>query len=131
MVASSITINSRSLYNKTNIKKSYWDYLGYCDDQNNKEILDRQSDEENEYIYDYFPLMTSRRKMIESSFENSENQDLNGTNNGGVCLDSVVMNDLNESISRVNNLDLSKQPEDAFITKNGVKSIIFFLDFLY
>ncbi len=38
--------------------KTNKEYLGYCEDPENKEILDRQSDEEFEYVYDYLPLMT-------------------------------------------------------------------------
>ncbi len=117
-------IQSTSIPSKTKIKKSYWDYLGYCDDQNNKEILDRQSDEENEHIYDYFPLMTTRRKVFEFSLvEDLETPDFNNTNNGGLGLDSVLINDLNESINRVNSLDLSKHTtsEETFVIKNGVK----------
>lgn len=40
--------------------KKYRDYLGYCDDPENKEFKDRESEEEYEYVYDYFPLMTRR-----------------------------------------------------------------------
>ena len=38
--------------------KSHREYLGYCDDPDHKEMLERQSDEEYEYVYDYMPLMT-------------------------------------------------------------------------
>ena len=48
-------------------QKSYADHLGYCDDPNNKEILERQSDEENEFIYDYMPLMTLDKQKIEEA----------------------------------------------------------------
>ena len=37
--------------------KTNKEYLGFCDDPSNKELLERLSDEENEYVYDYFPLM--------------------------------------------------------------------------
>lgn len=43
---------------KKKIKKTRREYLGFCDDPDNKELLERQSDEEFEYVYDYMPLMT-------------------------------------------------------------------------
>ena len=52
---------SLSMFNRTNKKKpikTYRDYLGYCDDPDNKEIKDRENEEDFEHIYDYFPLMT-------------------------------------------------------------------------
>lgn len=48
-------------------QKSYADYLGYCCDANNKELLERLSDEENEYIYDYMPLMTLDKQKIQEA----------------------------------------------------------------
>ncbi len=46
---------------KTNKKKqhtkTYREYLAHCDDPENKELKERESDEENEHVYDYFPLM--------------------------------------------------------------------------
>lgn len=43
-------------------QKTLRQYLGYCNDPNNKELLDRQSDEEYEHVYDYMPLMTQLSK---------------------------------------------------------------------
>ena len=47
---------------KTNKKKqhnkTYREYLAHCNDPDNKELKERESDEENEHIYDFFPLMT-------------------------------------------------------------------------
>jgi hypothetical protein len=68
--------------------------------------------------------MTSQKKVIESSIvENAEPADLNLANNGGLGTDSVLVNDLNESINKVNSLDLVKHPssEEIFTIKNGVK----------
>ncbi|CAF0979030.1 unnamed protein product [Brachionus calyciflorus] len=48
-------------------QKSYRDYLGYCDDATNKEIIERQSDEEYEFIYDYMPLMTLDKEKIQEA----------------------------------------------------------------
>lgn len=41
-------------------KKPVRDYLGYCDDEKSreKELKERESDEEWEHVYDYMPLMT-------------------------------------------------------------------------
>ena len=49
-----------SLFHKSKSKptKSYWDHLGYCADPTNKELLERESDEDHEHVYDYLPLMT-------------------------------------------------------------------------
>jgi hypothetical protein len=38
--------------------KTNREFLGYCDDPENKELLERLSDEEFEHVYDYMPLMT-------------------------------------------------------------------------
>ncbi len=50
--------SSKSKSAKKHHIKSRREYLGYCDDPENKELVDRQSDEEFEYVYDYMPLMT-------------------------------------------------------------------------
>lgn len=47
--------------------KTNKDYLGYCDDPTNKELLERLSDEENEYVYDYFPLMVRPLNSIQTT----------------------------------------------------------------
>ena len=57
VATSSMTVNANSKHPKK-IPKANKEYLGYCDDPNNKEILARMSDEENEYVHDFFPLMT-------------------------------------------------------------------------
>jgi hypothetical protein len=38
--------------------RSAREHLGYCDDPENKELAERESDEEFEYVDEYFPLMT-------------------------------------------------------------------------
>ena len=48
-------------------RKTTREYLGYCDDPSNKELLDRLSDEENEYVYDYFPLMVRPLQAVAAS----------------------------------------------------------------
>jgi hypothetical protein len=50
-------VNTNSKRSKKTIKTNK-ELLGYCDDPNNKEIQARMSDEENEFVYDFFPLMT-------------------------------------------------------------------------
>jgi hypothetical protein len=52
----------------TGSRKSHKERLGFCDDPDHKEILDRQSDEEFEYVHDYMPLMT--RGKSKSEFDN-------------------------------------------------------------
>ena len=52
---------------KKKLTKANKEYLGYCDDPTNKELLDRLSDEENEYVYDYFPLMTKQTQVIKAT----------------------------------------------------------------
>ena len=43
---------------KKRLYKMSRDTLGYCDDRANQELQDRDSEEEFEHVYDYFPLMT-------------------------------------------------------------------------
>ena len=50
-------VNTTSKRPKKTVKTNK-ELLGYCDDPNNKEIQARMSDEENEFVYDFFPLMT-------------------------------------------------------------------------
>ena len=50
--------------NNKKINKTRREYLGYCDDPENRELIDRQSDEEFEYVYDYMPLMTREQPVI-------------------------------------------------------------------
>jgi len=56
-VATNSTNSASTKRTKKQVKANK-DYLGYCDDPNNKELLARMSDEENEYVYEFFPLMT-------------------------------------------------------------------------
>ena len=52
-----------SLFQSKQTKKLS-EHLGFCKDRSNKELLERESDEEFEYVYDYMPLMTRRASLI-------------------------------------------------------------------
>lgn len=86
------------------IKKTLPCHLGICNDPTNKEILDRQSDEENEYIYDYMPLMIRPKAQI----EDIKQPDAPGPS---------------ESTSETNepSAEQSNKEESTIVVKNGVK----------
>lgn len=101
---------------KTNKKKpikTYQDYLGYCNDPDNKELKERESDEEQEYIYDYFPLMTriaaptvsTTEQLINSPKQlDAKNIDISLTTSNAVNTAFVnqpmdITNTLNETIA--------------------------------
>lgn len=59
---------------RTNPKKppkSVRDHLGFCDDPENPELAERQSDEEFEYVDEYFPLMT-KVTSVQNNVDNVE-----------------------------------------------------------
>ncbi|RNA35051.1 Transcription initiation factor TFIID subunit 3 [Brachionus plicatilis] len=82
-------------------QKSYADYLGYCSDPNNKEILERQSDEENEYIYDHMPLMTLDKQKIHEA--------------------QTILNESAQNAAEESAKDALCPQKSIFIVKNGQK----------
>jgi len=57
---------SNNLENKTfkNVKAHFTDYLGYCEKAKNEELSQRDSDEEFEHVYDFYPLMNNPKNEI-------------------------------------------------------------------
>ena len=120
--------------------KANKEYLGYCDDPTNKELLDRLSDEENEYVYDYFPLMIKQTQVIKATGrfffvcskvlcintsclfwnELDDNQKQSGTNMQTTLNESTLLNrtELNESMAKNQN---ELEQETSTVIKNGVK----------
>ena len=97
-------------------KRSYKmsrDTLGYCDDRANQELLDRDSEEEFEHVYDYFPLMTRIAVEAPAVVETQDSAETQVNEAEKVLIDS---NDTEHNLA-----EASKQPEVLpEVVKHGI-----------
>jgi hypothetical protein len=95
---------STNLDNKTlkNLKAHFTDYLGCCDETKNEELSLRESDEEFEHVYDFYPLMNKPKNEIKLD-------------------ETKSLTEPNESMNNAAESSAAMNQESSTVVKAGVK----------